>query len=326
MNPFAYSLRDSSAPYGLYEIRNPGTRERVDGFLELGTNMEPRGITPADRDRIGAEAQLAILQALKEQRVNTGITLGERKETSALILDAARRIGTSFRALKRGDLKRALDAVSNTSDASRILRELQRPPKGPSKGSLKLNRFSLSNEALVVQLGWKPLLADVYNYAEMLAAKANDPARTKTSASRSHRWSGPFGASEQWQGVPVDRTEYGIYTEKYVLYYPVHNEFTKTLAELGITNPLSWLYELTALSFVFDWFLRVGDFIDVLDATVGLTFEKGCKTTFEKCRVRYRCKGSVGDDSSNTYVSGSASKLHVDVRREVYQPFRRCRL
>lgn len=312
MNPFSYLLRQSVSPYGFYEIRTTNSRQRVDGYLEFGTNMEPRGITLSDRSRIDAEATLAVLQATKQQRVNVGVTLGERKETSALILDAAKRLGTSYHALRKGDIKGALDSVANGKDASRLLRELQGIQRKNKRS--RRNQLSVSSEILVVQLGWKPLLSDVYNYAELLAAKANDPVRTKVSASRSFRWSGPQGPDDFWNGVNCNRREFGIHTVKYVYYFTVANDFNKSLAELGITNPLSWLWELTALSFVFDWLLRVGDFVDALDATVGLTFDKGCKTTFEKCRVTYKCRGSSGANGEN-YVDGTAYKLHVDCTR-----------
>jgi hypothetical protein len=321
MNPFGYMLRSSSNPYGFYTLRTPSTFERVDGRLEFGTNMEPRGISQSDRDRTDAEANLAVLLELKQQRVNVGVTLGERRETSSLILDAAKRIGTSLRAIKRGDIKGAIDAVSNGADAKNILRELQRVSRRNASKKPRANKFSVSNEVLVVQLGWKPLLSDIHNYAELLASKANDPIVTKVSTSRSFRWSGPFGAEEQWFGVNSRRKEFGIHSVKYVLYFSTTNEFNKTLAELGISNPASWLWELATLSFVVDWAIRIGDFIDALDATTGLTFEKGCKTVFEKCKVKYDCVGTGIAFGGESQVNGTAHKTHVDVSRGVLTSF-----
>jgi hypothetical protein len=284
--------------------------------------MEPRGITEADRSRIDAEATLAVLKAIKGQRVNVGVTLGERRETSTLILDAAKRLGTSFKAIKRGDIKGAIDAIGNSIDAKNVLRELQRAPRRTRKPRTpRKNQLSVSSEILAVQLGWKPLLSDVYNYAELLASKANDKVVTKVSESRSHRWSGPQGPDDYWMGVNANRKEFGIHSVKYVYYFSTTNEFNKTLAELGIANPLSWLWELTALSFVVDWFIRIGDFIDVLDATTGLTFEKGCKTVFEKCKVSYNCVGSGTAFGGESYVNGTAHKTHVDCSRGTLSGF-----
>ena len=321
MNPFTYSLATTLNPYGVSDqIHKPSnTRDRFDGFLFGAggpTNFELRGITPGDRTRLDAEATLAALSDLKGQRVNIGVTLGERRQTSGLILDTAKRLGASYRALKRGDIKGGLDALGNGIDAARVLRDMQGVQRrGQKKKGGKPNRFSLSSEVLAVQLGWKPLLGDVYNYAELLASKANDPVRLTSTSSRTFKWSGNYEPDAHWNGVHAERREWGSVTVKYVHHFSVTNDFTRSLAELGITNPASWLWELTALSFVVDWFIRIGDFIDALDATVGLTFEKGCKTTFEKSTVRYHCKGSAETSTFKTYVQGTASKLRVDCVR-----------
>lgn len=315
MNPFSYSLRQTHEPYGIWERWSPSWKERRDGFIPgETTNFEPRGIVSSDRSRIADEALLASLQDLKNQKVNIGVTLAEGKETVGLFLDASKRLGTSYRAFKRGDIKGGLDALGNSRDSERILRDLERIRRR-RRGQPRKNNFSASSDVLAAQLGWKPLLGDVYNYAELLASRAHDPVRVKSITSRSHRWSGRIGPPEYWNGVDAHRREFGIHTVKYVYYFKGDRGVVPTLASLGLTNPISWLYELTALSFVVDYVIKIGDFIDALDATLGLTFEKGCKTTFEKCRVRYRCVGSGVVGSEQTYMNSSASKLHVDVVR-----------
>lgn len=317
MNPFVYKLYDYQHPYGVYEREGGGTRDRIDGYLQSIAipNFEPRGIDSFTRSQVDAQALLKSLLDLKGQKVNVGVTLAERKQTSNLILDTAKRIGTSYAAAKRGNLKEALDAVSNSPDARRIQRNLALGKNDRETPRLqRANKFSASSEILAVQLGWRPLLQDIFNYAELLASKASDPMRLTSTSSVTHRWDGPQGPSETWQGVDAGRREFGRYTRKYGFVFSITNEFTRTLAEVGITNPLSWLWELTVLSFVADWVIRVGDFIDALDATVGLTFEKGYTTTFEKCRVVYRCKGSSAP-AGTTYIQASGQHTMVEVQR-----------
>lgn len=308
MNPFSYSENLVQYPYGIIDRKSDIYRDLIEGHLFPGmggVNFEPRGVTSSDRSFVANEALLASLLDLKGQKVNIGVTLAERKSTSDLILDSAKKLGGSFRAFRRGDLKGAFRSFGNTQYVDNTVRRIIRAKKG---------RPSLSNEALAVQLGWKPLLSDVYSYAELLASTASDPPRYKVTTSRSHRWSGAFGPDEFWEGVNCHRREFGVHTVKYVYVFTGSEGVIPTLARLGVTNPLSWLWELTTLSFVVDWFLKIGDFIDALDATVGLTFEKGCKTTFEKYTIRYDARGTSAD--GNNYVNGKALRRQVLVNRE----------
>jgi hypothetical protein len=57
-----------------------------------------------------------------------------------------------------------------------------------------------------------------------------------------------------------------------------------TLASLGLTNPLAVGWELTKLSFVFDWAIGIGSWLGQLDSSFGKHFTSGSITTFTKYR------------------------------------------
>lgn len=307
MNPFDYHLDYVEYPYGVKDSVGPVYRDRQDGLITAGTNFEPRGISSADRTRTDDEALLASLLDLKNQKVNLGVTLVEGRETVGLILDTAKRLGGSYRAFRKGDFRGGFAALGSSPGATdRQIARLVKAKKG---------RPSASAEVLAVQLGWRPMLGDIYSYAEYLAYLQEKPQRIRVTTSRTHRWSGPFGDGDTWEGVPAGRFEQGRYTRKYTYVFSRVPSVVHDLAQIGVTNPLSWLWELTTLSFVVDWFLRVGDFIDALDATVGLEFEKGCTTTFEKWSVRYRARGSAVSGSQDVFVAGTALRRHVECVR-----------
>jgi len=52
------------------------------------------------------------------------------------------------------------------------------------------------------------------------------------------------------------------------------------LNRYGVANPLSLLWELTTLSFVVDWFTGIGDFLDSLTASFGLSYLWGYETRY----------------------------------------------
>jgi hypothetical protein len=72
-------------------------------------------------------------------------------------------------------------------------------------------------------------------------------------------------------------------TVKYTVYFSEPAGGTPATA-LGLTNPLAVVWEKVPYSFVVDWFIPISDYLSTLDATQGLVFMKGCKTTFVKGR------------------------------------------
>jgi len=68
-----------------------------------------------------------------------------------------------------------------------------------------------------------------------------------------------------------------------------------SLDQYGITNPLSFAWELTTLSFVVDWFLHVGAFLDALIPPQGVSFDGGYETSYvdNKWHAEWHPKGAV---------------------------------
>jgi hypothetical protein len=82
---------------------------------------------------------------------------------------------------------------------------------------------------------------------------------------------------------------------------------------LGITNPLSTAYELTTFSFVLDWALPVGDYLNLLDADYGWEFLTGSSMLSQSVTgsglhfqvddgTIYTVNGDVGDIRFNNYA------------------------
>jgi hypothetical protein len=62
--------------------------------------------------------------------------------------------------------------------------------------------------------------------------------------------------------------------------YRVSNPELLLASSLGLANPFALAWELTPLSFVLDWFVSVGDFLNGLGATLGCDFVGGYETHF----------------------------------------------
>lgn len=303
MNPFTYSEFHNDAIKGTYKWINQSAN--LFGLMSgplvgMDYDTDSNVLDQSRKDAVNANALNGSLLKLKGMKVNLGNVLGERKQTSKMILGTAQRIGNSLRALRKGNFRNAATALG-----------LQ--PKGRRNGVKLPSNYSkaLADEWLALQFGWKPLLNDVYDAAEDLARLTNEPRRFYVTASKTFAWN-VSSTPGDWQGVPYKRTDQGTYTRKYVYIFSYRNEILADLSRFGITNPASVAWELTPWSFVVDWFIPIGNFIDTWDATAGFVFEKGCVTTFQKSRVSAASNATAyvnGNTWATVNARGSVSRV-----------------
>jgi len=189
---------------------------------------------------------------IAEAKVNLAVAYAEASKTSDLILDTARRIDRAYRAFRKGNLKV-------------VARELNITPKRLHKSWLEY------------KYGWMPLLMDVKGAAEFFAQQhVVRPPRFKVTAREEFTKNSDFSSNLQgYGGLPGDWhiTTLGSYNMKATVKF--HCELTNPhlaeLQQLGLTNPLLVAWELVPFSFVFDWFIHVGDYLTGLTALNGVT-------------------------------------------------------
>jgi hypothetical protein len=227
-----------------------------------------------------SRAEIAALLKLKDQKINLAQAFAERQQTVNLIGDTAGRIARSLMALKKGDIRKAAEALK------------VKPPKRVPKGKYAKDR--MSNEWLALQYGWNPLLNDVYGGAEALAEKdMAEPNRyivtvkagKKAKDSRRVVKDGGRLSDDylNYRQIGLSRMKYGV---RVSLSYVEDNTFTAEMASLGLTNPALLAWELMPWSFVVDWFLPLGNWISAMDATLGWNFKGGHYTTLEEVTHR----------------------------------------
>jgi hypothetical protein len=238
------------------------------------------GPTGAEIASCDARASTKMLLALKNQKVNALQAFAEREQTFKTITQSATSVYEALRSLKRGDLNGAVRALGG-----------RKPSRRAAKGFKKLfptdPKSAVANLWLSWSYGWKPLLNDIYGTAEHYNQQI-----TKDRVLRATATVAISGKSKANTIKPVTgwemrhtTTRSWRYSCKFVIFYKVVNDTSKTIAQLGLMNPAVIAWELLPFSFVADWFLPVGNFLSSLDATVGLVFVKGCKTTCNKAKA-----------------------------------------
>jgi hypothetical protein len=197
------------------------------------------------------KAKVGALVKMADAKVNLAVAYAEAHKTSSLILDTARRIDRAYRALRKGNLKG-------------VAKELNITPTKVHKTWLEY------------KYGWMPLLMDVRGSAEFFAQQAITR-KPRFTVSRKIQDSyqevgdvdhgAPFGVppsvSSTLTHVFKGEVKAHIWCE---LSSPHYSE----LQQLGLTNPALVAWELVPFSFVFDWFIQVGDYLTALSAFHGV--------------------------------------------------------
>lgn len=188
----------------------------------------------------------------KGHEFNMGVAIGEGRETSRMVKNAASGIFNSVRSLKKG---RVDDAV----------RHLTRAAAGNSTSSTgrpgKLDTKDISSQWLAIQYGWKPLLNDVYNSAKAFEHLSAPPRTRKVRASYSISGRGNASTSpSNWSANSRRRITYR-------LELTISENLASAPRSLGLLNPLQVAWELVPFSFVADWFIPVGDYLNAVTAT-----------------------------------------------------------
>lgn len=290
--------------YTSYDINGcVGGSDAWGGFNSLNTFDSiyvPQGIPNSWRDRALTKARLAM----KDQTVNLGVAFAERDKTAKLLGDTALSLANAARDLRRGRWKRAAETLGITKP---------RRPRGSS----------LTSKWLEYRYGWEPLLQDVYGSCEALAKRHNQDWRVTGKGSVQEpinvaRMNGPretdhgFGKASGMRGVfvRVDAIK--------------ENDLLLAMSSLGVTNPGAIAWELVPFSFVVDWALPIGDFLNQVDAMLGYGQVKCSISEIERFAIDHRLLPSVWEpggesDWRTRYTrSGRGYKHYVHLRRSVY--------
>jgi hypothetical protein len=72
---------------------------------------------------------------------------------------------------------------------------------------------------------------------------------------------------------------------KFILRFKLASPLRAFAAQTGFTNPINLAWEILPFSFVVDWFLPIGPYLEAFTAFEGLEFIDGSQTLFTKSRT-----------------------------------------
>lgn len=196
-------------------------------------------------------ARTKALLKLANGKFNLGVELAEARKTATMLSSRFADLARVALAFKRGNLLEA---------KRRLIRNI---PLGqqtalPAKWWLEF------------KYGWKPLIQTTYDAYQLLNTQLDKALllSVRAYASDSASRNGVHYPGFHTQGS----TEWKCGC---VMTGMIDDRLARLGNQLGVTNPASVAWELVPFSFVIDWGLPIGDFLEAIDAPQGLTFVGG---------------------------------------------------
>lgn len=191
--------------------------------------------------------------ACYDEQAQLAANWAERRQTVDMIADTAGTMRRAWQALRRGNLRD-------------FKRALHLDPRG--------NPWSRPTDAAKIWLqyhfGWEPLVKDIHASVEILQSKGpsglvkgRGSGIDEVQILGWNKWNQEFAGKHRYlMGANVRLTNGSLYRAN----------------ALGLINPASVLWEVIPFSFLVDWFIPVGEFLNQWTDFVGLTFEDAFTT------------------------------------------------
>lgn len=207
--------------------------------------------------------------------VNLTQAFAERRQTVGLVANSTMRLVQAARQIRRGRLLYAAETLGVN------LRKGLKP-------FVRESRHNLANYWLEFQYGWRPLLSDITGSLDKLAedsvARARRQEFTAQATDRlinqrfiaARREGGELG-SGYLSDLICDQSV--VEVSRVVLEAEEDNAFLQSMSATGITNPALLAWELLPYSFVVDWFLPVGNYLQQMEYARGMSFVRGTIST-----------------------------------------------
>lgn len=187
------------------------------------------------------ELQSRLSRAIRGHGFNLAVNAAQSGQVASMIVSNIRSFVGCIRDLRRGDFSSAA-------------RRLGTGPPRPNRVR-RMRDTDVSGRWLEMQYGWLPAVSDTFEAARAYEAITAD--RSWTVHARLKRTSIINAAGHTTYFAPGTTVKSKRYEVEFY-------DFPSAIRSLGLQDPLSVAWELIPYSFVFDWFLPVGDYLENL--------------------------------------------------------------
>lgn len=234
-------------------------------------------------DVITLDAKYKALAKARDMQTNVAEFFGDGRKTVHMIRDIAKRLGGAYRDFRRGRFSKAAKALG-----------INKPTR------------TAANHWLEYTYGWSPLLSDAHALAEKAAQQIGLGGRPPRFTARGKAFIGkpfleknPNAQVDYHQGL-IGYTWDGTYraVARAGLLCEVEYAWSQAFASLGygLYDPALLAWELTPFSFVFDWFIDVGSWLEQASSLQGVKVLTGF-TSLERLALGKAISGTKTYDN-----------------------------
>lgn len=211
------------------------------------------------------------LNKIKDGGANFAESIATLDQTLGLLTSSVIALAQAIQAARHGNFYGVAASVAGFS------------PWRTRNGKTRAWTDSSGNRWLEYQYGWKPLIDDVSTLVEL--ANGQSKALLLMTAKR---------RTTENESLPVNTQSsvYAFSAEGYIrnecftrLDYAITDPKIAMLESLGLLNPFSLAWELVPFSFVIDWLIPIGNCLDALTTSLGITYKGGSTTQCTTAKV-----------------------------------------
>lgn len=233
-----------------------------------------------------------VYDKIRQSNLNLAVDIAEWKQTAVMLRNAVRAVRKPLRTFTQS-VKRYRKAVGQ-----------ERFSKEMTDG--------LGGAWLAWTYGWNPLAGSISDLLALTDRIVNVSHRVKGRAYIKSEEKGSFGSlpRNDWSAQGMNGIEYTIR-------YRVDDAQKAKLSAMTSLDPKLIAWELTTLSFVVDWFVDIGGYLELAEAALGrgLVFESGQKTTLTIAATTSSLSQTSGTVLNGTFGRGVGTYKKVSFSR-----------
>lgn len=202
-------------------------------------------------------------------KAELGVTLGERAQAIEMIAKRAVQLRNAIKALKRGDAK--------TFGKELGIIKSPRYQKLTNGNKFRNTSKDVSGSFLEWHFGWVPLVKDIGNAVDVLQSEIPTTLLKSTATIQTSDGSLKVMWGERLVESWTTKVTVKMQTEVYV-----SNPNLRLASQLGFVNPAALFWEMIPFSFLVDWIVNVGQFLNSFSDFAGLTLVRPQTLVFSR--------------------------------------------